>query len=501
MSQQLQGFKRLPYRMKRLRQYCADMSKDSDHVEFDPNVAAALKAQGFTWSETPRSIYRVDKLYEWLYKFEPGRIPDPVCTSELSDGIALARACFSRSRTDQKLEPLPLTFETVEYLTKNPSASSGLTAWGVKKEQAMLRGYERCIQTLSGVKAPEPCLAFARTQFNEKTRLIWGYPYSMTILEGLVARPIIDRFKGSSKTPMAFGKSTHKLGSFLRTSARHKRYAYSIDMSSFDSSISKALIKIAFKILATWFDLTKIEPTTGLSYGKIWRMAENYFIHTPIVMPDQHLYVGKKHGVPSGSYFTQVIDSICNVIIAGSIASKFNMHVDKSDIFVLGDDLLLWTNRNLPLETIANYASNLFHATFNPEKCAKHLWCEPVEYLGRVWDHGIPDQNLAKVIARLVYPERHRKYLGRTREERDREAYLIFASMAANFKCANHILKVVLGQHGTRVAPTGDDIKVFGGNSRVNPDHLTGLQRYKLIYGKDKQRYEWPATVCNMWVL
>lgn len=488
-----------PYRMKRLDDYCRRMSSDRDFVQYDPNVAAVLKEQGYRWDETPRSIYRVDKLYEALHKYDPGRIPDVQFTPEVNHGIALARACFSRPKDEPKLRPLPLTMDVVIELTSNPTGSSGLTAWGVKKEDAMLRGLERGEQTLLQEKAPEPCIAFTRTQFNEKTRLVWGYPYSMTILEGLVARPLIQRFKGSSLTPMAFGMSTHKMGSKLRTAARHNRYAYSIDMSSFDSSICARLIRISFGILKTWFDLEQCEPTTGVSYGKLFDIVENYFIHTPIVMPDHKIYLGKRHGVPSGSYFTQMIDSIANVIIGGTISAYFHMNVDKHDIFVLGDDLLLWSDRNVDLVKLANYASDLYGVEFNPSKSERFMWNEPVKYLGRLWDKGIPDQGVDQIIARMVYPERFRTY-SKEPEKKEREVKLLLAAFASTYKSANHILKLAVGTKGVVIAPNADDVHVFVDNLDVDPDHLSGLQRYKMIYLRETTKYKVPASIVSMWV-
>jgi hypothetical protein len=271
-------------------------------------------------------------------------------------------------------------------------------------------------------------------------------------------------------------------------------------MSSLDSSICAKLIHIAFGILKTWFDLTKVEPTTGVTYGKVFDIIEQYFIHTPIVMPDHKLYCGKKHGVPSGSYFTQMIDSVCNVIIGGTISAKFSMFVDKSDLFVLGDDLLLWTDRNVDLVKLANYASTLFGVVFNPKKSTKFLWNEPVKYLGRIWDKGIPDQELDEIIARMVYPERFRTY-NRSPEEREREVNLLIAAFAASYKSANHILRQAVGTHGTRIAPTADDIHVFGGGDRkVDPNHLSGLMRYLMIYRDSADGYRWPTQVVRMWI-
>lgn len=500
MSRQLNGFTIRPYRTHRLDEYCKNMSTDHLGVCYDPNVAAALKAQGYSWDETPRSIYRVDKLYEALSKYEPGLIPNIDPDVDIQHGISLARACFAKPKTQPVLEPLPLTFNTVVDLTSNPDASAGLTAWGLTKQEAMLNGLERGIEVLKGSKAPEPCLAFSRTQFNDKTRLVWGYPYDMTIIEGLLARPLIDQFKNHHYTPMAFGMSSHTLGSRLRVAARHCRYAYSLDMSAYDASISAKLIHISFGILKTWFDLSQVEPITGVKYGKIFDKIEDYFIKTPIVMPDHKLYLGKRHGVPSGSYFTQMIDSIVNVIICGTISSRFDMNVSKREIFVLGDDLLLWTNRNVDLEKIASYANNLLHVNLNSKKSTKNLWSEPVHYLGRVWTNGVPDQSLDQIIARMVYPERKRKYSDDP-IKREREVNLLCAAMAANYKSANGILKKVLGTKTNRISPKADDAKLFGHGEKVNPQNLSGLTRYKMIYeDTDKGAFRWPTQLVRMWI-
>lgn len=100
-------------------------------------------------------------------------------------------------------------------------------------------------------------------------------------------------------------------------------------------------------------------------------------------MPDHNIYFGKKHGVPSGSFFTQIVDSIVNAIIAGTISAHFNLNLKPYDTFILGDDLLIYVNRDLSLATIASFASNAFGVTFNPSKSEKFKGGDKVRYLGR----------------------------------------------------------------------------------------------------------------------
>lgn len=474
-----------PYRTHRLDAFCAAMSSDNPNVVYDDNVARVLLDQGYSWDETPRSIYKVDKLYAALDKYAPNRIPDQMSTPEMEQGIAFARACFGRKRYDEKLQILPFTMKTVLQCTSNPTGSAGLTAWGCKKADAMLRALERGQQVLQGEKKPEPCISFKRTQFNDKTRLVWGYPYAMTVIEGMVAKPLIERFKQSSSTPMAFGMTSMKLGSKLRASARHNKYAYSTDMSSFDASISAKLIKISFGILKSWYDLDSVEPESGKTVREIFDIIEDYFIHTPIVMPDHNIYYGKKHGVPSGSYFTQMIDSVANTIIAGTIASHFNMYVDKHDVFVLGDDLLMWSDRNLTLEAIANYASKVFMVEFNAKKSTKSLWNEPVHYLGRIWDKGHPDQEMDQIIARMVYPEQFRLY-SKDPEKRDREVNLLLAAMAGAYRSAHRIVRLKLRGETRILSPVSEDAEIFDTGQSLDPNHLSGLVRFKMKYNDNR---------------
>lgn len=476
------GFSITPYRRKYLKGYSQRMSKDNTQTLWDDNVASVLIDQGFSIKESPRSIYRVEKLYQALNKYGPETRPRVNTDNKHVDaGIRFAYACFANPENN-KLELLPFTPQLVHSITSNHAGSAGLTAWGQKKKDSEVRAYERGLQVIKSEKNPEPCIAFKRTQFDEKTRLVWGYPYSMTAIEGIFARPLIELFK-SGWTPMAFGMQTGVLGGKLRAASYSHDWAYSIDVSSFDSSASRELIHIAFKILSTWFDLDQIEPTSGVSYRDIWQIVETYFITTPIVMPDLMLYTGKRHGVPSGSYFTQMVDSIVNVIYAGAIADRFNLMIGKRDIFVLGDDLLFWSDRDMSLESITDFATRLFDIQFNSKKSSKFKSGEVIHYLGRDWDDGVPGLPLDEILIRMTQPETYRKYSDDP-VERYRQVLMLIQSYASVYENAYQIFYEVTKQWRKWYVPeiSIENHIYMMGKRDLDPDFLSGLERYRRKY-------------------
>lgn len=501
--QDLTDFCRRPYRSKRLAEYCKRMSQNRESVIYDDNVADVLRNQGFQFEETPRSLYKVEKLYDALAGFRPNQILDPKPSAELTQGVALARVCFSKPKDEPYLQVLPFTPATIVKITSNPQGSPGLTNYGCSKAESQTRALERGLQVLKGQKQPEPCLAFARTQFNDKTRLVWGFPYSQTAIEGLVAHPLIQRFKGGS-TPMAFAMSTMALGTKLRVASYHSEWFYSLDMSQFDATLSSKLIQLAFSILRTWYDLSEVEPVSGCTVGHIFDVIEKYFIHTTIVMPDGYIYIGKDHGVPSGSYFTQMIDSVANVIIGGAISAKFHLNVSKREIFVLGDDLLMWSNIKVDLDKIAAYAQSYLHVKLHgSEKSELKHYDEPVHYLGRVWTNGLPSLDEEQILARMVYPERFRIY-SNDPDVRRREVRMLILSYASVYREGWNIATRLLGV-GRNVGDSGANIDVNtylveGRIDELNPDHLSGLNRFLNKYVRIKTKSDIPHTAVQYWL-
>ena len=480
-----------PYRRSQLRSYFQRYGQDSLQPLWDDNCADVLEEQGFEIPDSPRSIYRVEKLFEALAKFEPSKSPAVnVRDQHVQAGLRFAHACMDKPKGAPYL-PLPtFTIAFVSDITTNKNASAGLTYYGQTKEYALIRAYDRACQIILGEKRPEPCIAYKRTQFNDKTRLVWGYPYSMTALEGIFARPVIDAFRRDPGV-MAFTIPDLVLGGELRRSSYHRKFCYVTDVSSFDSSAPACLIHQAFESVRTWFDLDQIEPTTGVCYRRILDIVEQYFIHTPIVMPDGNVYKGKKHGVPSGSYFTQWVDTFINVTQAGTASSKFHLKLDAQYLKALGDDMEFWSDVYIPYPKLAAYLSRTFHCTLKPEKGGLYHYTQPIKFLGRIWTNGLPDQEEGEILARMAQPESYRKYPSSKRKRAYAAQQLIlsyvtqyysagriYAScyMATNNRYTRMYSDYVRACHmGLNDGQNGDDLT-------LNPDHLSGLQRYKLKY-------------------
>lgn len=485
-----------PYRRRYLESYFNRMSKDNDNVIYDSNVAAVLEGQGYTVEESPRSIYRVDKLYAGLQRFKSGKLWVDEKNLSFKSGVSFAWRVFGNPSTE-KLDLLPFSVELINSITKNRSGSAGLTAWGQTKAESMVRAFERGVQTIKGVKRPEPCIAFARTQQNEKTRLVWGYPYSMTAIEGLFARPLISKFL-SKRSVMAFGVSTLELGSRLRNSSYHNRYAYSTDYSGYDATIPPSLIKVAFNILATWFDLDQLEPTSGVKYDVIYSLIKDYFLNTPIVMPDGNIYKGKQMGIPSGSYFTQLVGSICNCIILGAASKEFSLNVGMNDLYVLGDDCLYFSNRYVNPEHIAKFINRLFGVQTNLEKTSFTDQPNRIHFLGRDWINGEPTLDEKEILKKMVFPERWRRYSTKP-EVRRQQVKMLLASYASVYREGYRAYRKQFGLFAEYLVKNMDlEVDVYEnmnappGNSFNADDWLTGLSRYTRAYVWEKDRVSTP---------
>jgi len=243
-----------------------------------------------------------------------------------------------------------------------------------------------------------PCMSFVRTQLgtidNPKVRLVWGYPFEVTLLEARFCQPLLVAFNGSN-SPMFIGKTLLQELPMAIDHLFHHKYAYGLDWSGFDSSISPGLIGIAFKVLEQNFRMSESDRVT-------WRRLIDYFIHTTIVFPDGTRYV-KSSGIPSGSYFTQLIGSIINYLVITYCLLRLSEISPK--IWVLGDDSAFGLDEYLDPSQIAAIADREFGLKLNLSKSVVSDDPSSFEFLGHRSYGGQVYRPERKLLELALFPE------------------------------------------------------------------------------------------------
>lgn len=316
--------------------------------------------------------------------------------SALQRSFNMAMKAFGNTSGD--LTPIPLddTLRHVVWMDK----SSGLPEC-TKKGEAFDVDIIRARKIARGEIVPPPCIAYHRVQHGKtgpKTRLVWGYPQAQFLLEARFAPKLLDRYL-ERRTPMAIGLFKSQIGSRMAR-IRNAGVFYSVDFSGFDSSIPPQLISMAFDILKSHFAIMSEEEEIS------WNLVVNYFIHTPIMMPNQQVW-RKHHGVPSGSYFTSMVDSIVN-FMAINYAWIVNRGeaLNNRNILVLGDDSLVGHVENVPLIKLAEAFGDL-NLTMNVSKTrVGYAGKDWPHFLGHDWKWGMPDRPLEESAKQSAFPEK-----------------------------------------------------------------------------------------------
>lgn len=212
----------------------------------------------------------------------------------------------------------PLSLEKASSFIKN-STNSGLPFLSRKGDvlDETLNKYD------SLLSREDPCAIFIRTQEEEKTRVVWGMPLADILQEMQFYRPLLDHqrqleWRSALVGPAAIDKS---LSSMIALARRDGLTMLSIDFSKYDQTVKRTLQNYAFDYIKSLYQ--------SQYHGLLSVIAER-FNTVGLVTPDG-VWNGQ-HGVPSGSAFTNEVDSIVQYIIARSVID------DDNRINIQGDD-------------------------------------------------------------------------------------------------------------------------------------------------------------------
>lgn len=255
---------------------------------------------------------------------------------------------------------------------------------------------------------PDDCKVLYRAHIQRdepKIRAVYGYPTAITLMEACFAQPLINEFKKGG-TPLAYGYDMAIGGAYkLRRKIKCHQYFGCIDFSGFDKTVSTQLIRIAFAILEQSVDIRRYEgrgiPDASRLY-RAWDYLINYFIDTPLRLSNGERWK-KRSGIPSGSYFTQLIGSIVNwIMINYAFLRRYGRMPEECLVF--GDDSVVADRFPFSLDVIAT-AMEEVGMKVNADKSIYTRDVDQVEFLGFRIEGGFPCRNLDRWMEALTHPE------------------------------------------------------------------------------------------------
>nr|QXV86358.1 RNA-dependent RNA polymerase [Partitiviridae sp.] len=271
------------------------------------------------------------------------------------------------------------------------------------------------------VDLPDVCL-FGRAQIakpgREKIRATWGYPLAVYIEEGRFFYPIQDRIKDRQHNfPIAYGYETANGGMIVLQEllSRHRGAKYlCLDWKNFDKTVPPWVIRDAFGLIGEHIDWShvqdvenKIWPVSPQPSLRRWKRMVDYFINTPIRTCKGERFLVST-GVPSGSCWTNLIDSIVNAIYVRYAMYQTTSNFPLDELY-LGDDGVVIANGIVNLDDIAQVAYKQFGAILNVAKSYITTSAENVHFLGYFNIMGYPFKNQDYLIASFIQPEHTRK--------------------------------------------------------------------------------------------
>nr|QXV86611.1 RNA-dependent RNA polymerase [Partitiviridae sp.] len=339
------------------------------------------------------------------------RFDDPLLDEVVSD-------CFFAFRLPNRVKPIHLN-DIPTMTLDNWSASPGLPwkTYGYKTKRDVAQDPDafRSIRKLwhlvkegKQISLPD-CSAYVRPHLVErgekKVRAVWGYPCSVSFQEACFALPLIAAYKDFA-SPMAYGFETAKGGcrKLFMKFVKGSNFISS-DYKDFDKTIPAWLVRIAFDILASNIDWTEYQDygiPDAEKLHRAWKKLIHYFINTPIRMCNGERY-RKAKGVASGSYFTQMIDSIVNYIVTQYCIRAQGITIKHH--IVLGDDSLVSTNMKVNINDLVAIAGR-FGMIINSLKTQQGDTIQEMKFLGYYINCGGPSRPVKELCAALLHPER-----------------------------------------------------------------------------------------------
>lgn len=242
----------------------------------------------------------------------------------------------------------------------------------------------------------DPCVLFTRTGENWKTRNIWGFPFADTLYDMLFYVPLMlhQRTLPWRCVLISADEVACKITEIINYAMATGRIVYSIDFAGFDASVKWQYIKEAFRYFASCF--VKVFEEYIIEIGE-------RFYTISLVTPKGVLR--GKHGVCSGSNFTNEVDSCVQAMIA--FVSDF---IDAYYTIIQGDDGVYSMFR----EELKEFNERFAYAGLKIEHTKSDVASDYATFCQFLYSSDYRDSkgiiepiySTFRAITRLVFPER-----------------------------------------------------------------------------------------------
>lgn len=232
---------------------------------------------------------------------------------------------------EHNLCPLSMT-ETLLKVRNNTSSGMPMLTSKGKATAHLMENFDELIDR------EDPCVLYTRTAESMKTRNVWGYPYADIFYEMMFFVPFLDhmRKKYWQASVISPDLVDVRLTEMILKAIESGRILYSVDFDGFDASVAWQTIICAFEYIKSCFD-----PKFEQFIDRICKRFYTIGIITPTGI------LRGKHGVPSGSCFTNLIDSI--VQAATALTNDF---IKECEMMINGDDgVYILSRENIPAFT------------------------------------------------------------------------------------------------------------------------------------------------------
>jgi hypothetical protein len=235
-------------------------------------------------------------------------------------------------------------------------------------------------------------------EFKEKSRFVSMIDIYLIMAESVYARPFQQWLAGTDW--YAGGKDDTAILFSIRRRVQRGYHMLTIDYSKYDQSISYWLIRDAFEIVRAAFD----DPDFD---GALFEVIVKDFIYKVFLDGEGNLVYADK-GVPSGSMFTQIIDSLVNRLMI--LTYKYSQHEDIEAMMIMGDDNIIFSKSFIDINKLSEFLLHMFGITAHPDKCSYTAPGGDPEFLSRIWKAGGVYRNPKVLLSKLLFPERFRPY-------------------------------------------------------------------------------------------